>query len=65
MYKEQRQDGEAFKEFAARLGPNPFEAILHELNEVPPLGKDSIQLYMDYDKSVLYKMERGEGECSQ
>ncbi len=64
FYKEQRQDGEIFKEFAARLGTGPFEAILHEMNEVPPLGKDSIQMYMDYEKSVLYKMERGEGECA-
>ena len=63
FYKDQRQEGEPFREFAARLGPGPFEAILHEFREVGPLGKETIDLYMDYEKTVLYKMERGEGEC--
>ena len=63
FYRDQRQDDEPFKAFAARLGTGPFEAILNEFNEAPPLGKETIDLYMDYEKSVLYKMERGEGEC--
>jgi sulfite reductase beta subunit-like hemoprotein len=63
-YRANRNDGELFKDFAARVGREPFEAILAGLAEVGPLGRDTLDLYMDYQKSTLYKMERGEGECA-
>ena len=64
FYKNTRQDGELFKDFAARIGKEPFEAIIAELPKVGALGKDTIDFYMDYEKTILYQMERGEGECS-
>ena len=64
FYSEQRQDGEPFKEFVARLGAEQFEPILAEFKEVPELNRDSIDQYMDWDQSVIYKLERGEGECA-
>ena len=63
-YKANREEGELFKDFALRVGKAPFESIIAGLAEVGPLGKDTIDLYIDYGKSVLYKMERGEGECA-
>ena len=62
-YRENRQEGEEFKDFALRVGKEPFEQIIAELSEVPTLGRDNIDLYVDYDRTVLYVMERGEGEC--
>ncbi|MCH8109952.1 MAG: nitrite/sulfite reductase [Chloroflexi bacterium] len=62
-YRDNRQDDEPFKEFVARVGKDPFEAVIAEFGKVPDLNKDTIDLYMDYEKTVLYKMERGEGEC--
>ena len=41
-----------------------MKPILAGLAEVGPLGRDTLDLYMDYQKSTLYKMERGEGECA-
>ncbi len=64
FYKENRREGEAFKDFVARVGKEPFEEIIAPFGEVPKLGKDTIDLYMDYEKTILYKMERGEGECA-
>jgi sulfite reductase beta subunit-like hemoprotein len=64
FYKANRQESEPFKEFVARLGKEPFEELIADFGEVPKIGKETIDLYMDYEKTVLYKMERGEGECS-
>jgi len=64
FYKDRRQEDEPFKEFVTRVGKEPFEAIIAGLPKVGPLGRDTIDYYMDYEKTVLYKMERGEGECS-
>ena len=64
FYKDKRQNDEPFKEFVARMGKEPFETIIAELPQVGPVGRDTIDYYMDYEKTVLYVMERGEGECS-
>ena len=55
---------EALKDYAARVGREPFEKIIAGLAEVGPLGRDTLDLYMDFQKTILYKMERGEGECA-
>lgn len=64
FYEAQRNDGELFKDFAARLGPAEFEPLLQEFKEVGELNRDTIQEYIDWDKTVKYKLERGEGECA-
>ena len=64
QYQQDRNDGEAFKDYAARVGAATFEPILAGFKEVPELGRDTIEQYMDWDKTIIYKLERGEGECS-
>ena len=64
FYQERRNDGELFKDFAARLGPAEFEPILQELHDVGELNRDTIGEYIDWDKTVKYVLERGEGECA-
>ena len=63
-YQQDRNDGEAFKDYAARVGPQTFEPVLAGFKEVPALGRETIEQYMDWDKTIIYKLERGEGECS-
>ncbi len=63
-YLENRNGGEEFKDFAARLGPEAFEPILEEFKDVPELNRESLDYYIDWDKTVKYKLERGEGECA-
>ena len=64
FYQENRTDGELFKDFVVRLGPPAFEPVLAEFKEVGELNRDTIDTYMDWDKTVKYVLERGEGECA-
>lgn len=64
LYRNERNNGEVFRDFAARVGREPFEKIIADFATVGPLNKANLDLYMDYEKTKLYVMERGEGECS-
>ena len=63
-YEKNRNAGELFRDFVVRVTPQAFEPIIAELKETRELNRDSIDAYMDWDKTIIYKMERGEGECS-
>ena len=64
FYVNQREKEEEFNDFVSRTGTDAFEAILSEFKEVGPLSKETLDHYMDWGKTVLYKLERGEGECA-
>ena len=63
-YKEHRNTDEPFKDFVQRVGPGVFEPMLGELGDVPELDRESLHQYIDWDKTVKYILERGEGECA-
>ena len=65
FYREQRTEGEPFKELVARLGAAAFEPVVADYKgQVGELSRETIGTYMDWDKTVIYKLERGEGECA-
>ncbi len=64
FYRQERNGSEQFKDFAARIGAAAFEPLLAEFKETPELNRETIGSYMDWDKTIKYKMERGEGECA-
>ena len=64
FYKAERNDEEIFRDFAARVGPESFEPLLAEFKELPELNRESLDLYIDWSKTVKYVLERGEGECA-
>ncbi len=64
FYQEKRHDGEKFNDFVDRLGKGPFEELAGQHAGVGPLNKDTLDTYMDWGKTILFKVERGEGECS-
>ncbi|MDI6773716.1 MAG: hypothetical protein QME77_14195 [bacterium] len=64
FYREHRLDGEEFNRFVDRVSTKPFEELAAKYREVPPLSAETLQTYMDWGKSVAFKVERGEGECS-
>jgi sulfite reductase beta subunit-like hemoprotein len=64
FYKENRDNGEEFNDFVDRIGTKPIAALAGAYREVAPLGPDTQDLYMDWNKTELYKVERGEGECA-
>ena len=42
-----------------------FEEKFGEMKaDLGPLNRDNIHSYMDWGKTVIYKLERGEGECA-
>ena len=64
-YRENRNADEPFASFVQRVGTAPFEQMFRPYKEeVGPLDRENIDSYMDWGKTVLYKLERGEGECA-
>jgi len=64
FYEAEREEGEEFKDFVQRVSPAAFEPIVAGFREERELNRDSIDAYMDWDKTIIYKLERGEGECA-
>jgi sulfite reductase beta subunit-like hemoprotein len=64
FYQATRRDNERFNAFVDRVGIAPFEEIVDGFKDVGPLNRDNIANYMDWERTVIYKMERGEGECA-
>ncbi len=64
LYRERRTEGEEFNDFVQRVGTGAFEELLATFREVEPLGKESLPIYIDWGKTIIYKLERGEGECA-
>ncbi|MBM3946857.1 MAG: nitrite/sulfite reductase, partial [SAR202 cluster bacterium] len=63
-YVKERKSGEVFNSWVDRMGADYFDTMLEPLAEVPKLNRETIDLYIDYGRSVLYKVQRGEGECA-
>ncbi|MCL4541886.1 MAG: nitrite/sulfite reductase [Chloroflexi bacterium] len=64
FYQAERRDGEIFNAFVDRAGLDPFAALLADLQDIPPLGPATLDLYQDWEREALYRVERGEGECA-
>ncbi|MDE2900274.1 MAG: hypothetical protein OXN15_04530, partial [Chloroflexota bacterium] len=63
-YVENRNDGEIFNDYVDRIGAASYEDLLKPVSTVPELGRETIHYYIDWNRDVLYKVERGEGECA-
>ncbi|MBI2872625.1 MAG: nitrite/sulfite reductase [Chloroflexi bacterium] len=63
-YQAHRQEDEPFNAFVERVGLQPFEEIASRHSPPGPLTRENIATYIDWGKTVLYKVERGEGECA-
>ena len=63
-YVGNREEEEPFGGFVDRIGVESFEEVLRPVSEVPLLSRDTINYYIDWERTVLYKVERGEGECA-
>ena len=64
FYRQNRLDGEEFSQMVDRVGTKAFEPLAAPYRDLPALTDQSVDTYMDWSKTVLYKVERGEGECS-
>ena len=64
FYESERHDGEEFNAFAARVGTRAFEDLVRDLAMPVEFNLENMQLFMDWNKNVLFEVIRGEGECA-
>jgi sulfite reductase beta subunit-like hemoprotein len=63
-YEAEREDGEAFNAFTARVGTKAFEDRVRDLAMPVQFGVDTMTTFVDWNRDVPFKVVRGEGECA-
>ena len=63
-YKDNRQEGESFNVFLDRVGLEELTAVASEAQQAAERAEPGADLYFDWERTNLYKVERGEGECA-
>jgi sulfite reductase beta subunit-like hemoprotein len=64
FYERERRGGEEFMAFFERVGAKAFEDEAKELALPIEFTLESMDHFIDWDRSDPYKVERGEGECA-
>jgi sulfite reductase beta subunit-like hemoprotein len=64
LYEAEREGGEEFNAFAERVGAERFEGEIKDLTLPAEFSLETMQQFIDWDRSSPYKVERGEGECA-
>ncbi len=64
MYEAERGDGESFEAFAERVGNERFEGEVKELTLPSEFSLETMQEFIDWNRSTPYEVIRGEGECA-
>jgi len=64
FYSEGREGEETFNDFADRVGPKEFEDLVRDLAMPVEFGIDSMNMFIDWNRSGPFEVIRGEGECA-
>ncbi len=64
FYREEREPDEVFPAFVDRVGKKGLERVIAEFTEVPSFDPEHLGAYQDWERTGIYKVERGEGECA-
>ncbi len=64
LYEADRSDGEEFNAYAERAGAGRFEEEVKDLTLPAEFSLETMQQFIDWNRSSPYKVERGEGECA-
>jgi sulfite reductase beta subunit-like hemoprotein len=64
LYEAEREGGEGFEDFAGRVGNEPFEVAVKDLTLPAEFSLETMQDFIDWNRTSPYKVERGEGECA-
>jgi sulfite reductase (ferredoxin) len=64
MYEAGRNDGEPFNDFADRVGAKAFEDEVRELALPVEFSLETMNSFIDWNRSEPFKVVRGEGECA-
>jgi dissimilatory sulfite reductase (desulfoviridin) alpha/beta subunit len=63
-YKDNRNDGERFNQFLDRVGVAELTEVASQAQREAEASESGSDMYFDWERTNLYKLERGEGECS-
>jgi sulfite reductase beta subunit-like hemoprotein len=63
-YEAEREAGEGFNAYAARVGSKEFEDAVRDLAMPVEFGLESMNQFIDWDRKVPFQVIRGEGECA-
>ena len=63
-YKNNREDSESFNNFLDRVGVEELTAVAAAIQESATSGEVGGDLYVDWERTNNYVLERGEGECA-
>jgi len=64
FYEEERNEGEVFNAFVARVGAKRFTERVKDLAMPVEFGVENLMQFVDWERREPYKVERGEGECA-
>jgi sulfite reductase beta subunit-like hemoprotein len=64
FYESDREDGEPFKAFATRVGTTAFEDRVRELALPVEFSLETMNMFVDWNRSGPFEVQRGEGECA-
>ena len=63
-YKDHREDGESFNNFLDRVGVEELTSVAAAIQESAASKEVGGDLYVDWERTNNYVLERGEGECA-
>jgi sulfite reductase beta subunit-like hemoprotein len=63
-YKDNRHDQESFNQFLDRVGVTDLTAVAAQAQKVAESAEAGSDLYIDWERTNQYVLERGEGECA-
>jgi len=63
-YESERADGERFGAFAERVGTGELEGVVKDLSLPVDFGLETMNEFIDWNRSAPFQVERGEGECA-
>jgi sulfite reductase beta subunit-like hemoprotein len=63
-YEAEREEGEVFNAFAARVGTKAFEDKVRDLALPVEFGLETMTTFIDWNRDVPFQVVRGEGECA-
>jgi sulfite reductase beta subunit-like hemoprotein len=63
-YEAEREEGEIFRDFAARVGTTAFEDQVRDLAMPAEFGLDTMNEFIDWSRNAPFQVIRGEGECA-
>jgi sulfite reductase (ferredoxin) len=64
FYEDEREDGEVFNAFVARVGAARFQELVKDLSMPVEFSVENLMQFVDWERKEPYKVERGEGECA-